>query len=41
VVARLTGRAAPAPAQPQEAPRHTERMGELMEHFRAMMEDDF
>lgn len=42
VVARLTGGAVSAPAHPPEdSPRDTERMGEVMEHFRAMMEDDF
>lgn len=45
VEARLTGGArleAPVPpAEAEDAERDTDRMGEVMEHFRAMMEDDF
>jgi len=43
VAGRLTG-GAPSGAEvepPEDAPRDPERMGEIMEHFRAMMEDDF
>ncbi|MFN3523847.1 MAG: hypothetical protein ACK4YQ_16485 [Phenylobacterium sp.] len=42
VEGRLTGAAAPPAAGPDaETPDDPERMGEVMEHFRAMMEDDF
>ncbi len=42
VVARLTGGAAPGLSAAEEpAPGDPERMGEVMEHFRAMMEDEF
>lgn len=42
VEGRLTGGVfAPAAAEVEEEPSDPERMGEVMEHFRAMMEDDF
>lgn len=42
VVARLTGGAsAAASSVAKDEPRDPEGMGEVMEHFRAMMEDDF
>ena len=43
VEGRLTGGAVAqaTPEEGEEAERDPERMGEVMEHFRAMMEDDF